>query len=174
MMGMSRELGTIEKGKMANLVLTTDTLFKEDTQIKHVIADGYLFDYETKAKKKATEDGDATDAVKIAGNWDYTTESPAGSGGGVITIKKDSNEYSGTISYDDPGGSGKLTTPIKDVKLDGSSLSFAFDVNAQGMSIVVEISGTIDGNSMDGTMSIGQFGSFPFEATLAPTLNAKL
>jgi hypothetical protein len=58
--------------------------------------------------------------------------------------------------------------------LDGNSLSFAFDVNAQGMAIVVEISGTIDGTSMDGTMSIGQFGSFPFEATLTPTLTAKL
>ncbi len=174
MMGMSREIGTIEKGKMANLVLTTDSLFKEDSQIKHVIADGYVFDYETKAKKKATEDGNATDAVKIAGNWDYTTESPAGSGGGVLAIKKDGNEYSGTISYDDPGGSGKLTAPIRDIKLDGNSLSFAFDVNAQGMAIVVEISGTIDGTSMDGTMSIGQFGSFPFEATLTPTLTAKL
>jgi imidazolonepropionase-like amidohydrolase len=174
MMGMSRELGTIEKGKMANLVLTTDTLFKEDTQIKHVIADGYLFDYETKAKKKADEAGKATTGTKVAGNWDYTTESPAGSSGGVITIKKDGNEYSGTITYDDPAGSGKATAPIKDIKLDGSSLSFAFDVNAQGMSIVVEISGTIDGNSMDGTMSIGQFGSFPFEATLIPSITAKL
>lgn len=174
MMGISREVGTIEKGKMANLVLTTDTLFKEDSQIKHVIADGYIFDYETKAKKKASEVGETANGVKIAGNWNYTTESPAGSGGGVLAIKKDGNEYSGTISYDDPGGSGKLTTPIKDVKLDGSSLSFSFDVNAQGMAIVVEISGTIDGNSMDGTMSIGQFGSFPFEATLTPTLTAKL
>jgi imidazolonepropionase-like amidohydrolase len=173
MLGLSREVGTLEKGKMANLVLTTDTLFKEDSQIKHVIADGYIFDYEIKAKKKASEVGETASGVKISGNWNYTTESPAGSSGGVLAIKKDGNEYSGTITYDDPAGSGKATAPIKDVKLDGSSLSFAFDVNAEGMAIVVEITGTIDGNSMDGTMSIGQFGSFPFEATLTPTLTAK-
>jgi hypothetical protein len=174
MMGLSRELGTIEKGKMANLVLTTDTLFKEDSQIKHVIADGYIFDYEIKAKKKAAEAGNETKGVKIDGNWDYITESPAGSGGGVVSIKKEGSDYAGTITYDDPAGSGKATAPIKDVKLDGSSLSFAFDVNAQGMAIVVEISGTVNGNSLDGTMSVGQFGSFPFEATLTPSLTAKL
>jgi imidazolonepropionase-like amidohydrolase len=174
MMGLSRELGTIEKGKMANLVLTTDTLFKEDSQIKHVIADGYIFDYEIKAKKKAVEAGDETKGVKIDGNWDYITQSPAGNGAGVVSIKKEGSDYGGTITYDDPAGSGKATAPIKDVKLEGSSLSFAFDVNAQGMAIVVEILGTVNGNTLDGTMSVGQFGSFPFEATLTPTLTAKL
>ncbi|MDG1278502.1 MAG: amidohydrolase family protein [Algoriphagus sp.] len=173
MMGLSREAGTIEKGKMANLVLTTDSLFSADSQIKHVIADGYIFDYETKAKKKASEAGNATGAVKIAGNWDYTTESPAGSGSGIVAIQKEGNDFGGTITYDDPSGSGKATAPIKDVKLDGNSLSFAFEVNAQGMSIVVEISGKVEGNSMEGIMAVGQFGSFPFEATLSPSLTAK-
>jgi hypothetical protein len=173
MIGLSREAGTIEKGKMANLVLTTDSLFSEDSQIKHVIADGYIFDYETKAKKKASEAGNATGAVKIAGNWDYTTESPAGSGSGIVAIQKEGNDFGGTITYDDPSGSGKATAPIKDVKLDGNSLSFAFEVNAQGMSIVVEISGKVEGNSMEGIMAVGQFGSFPFEATLSPSLTAK-
>jgi hypothetical protein len=37
------------------------------------------------------------------------------------------------------------------------------------MTIAVEISGEIAGSSMDGTMSIAQFGSFPFEATLSPS-----
>lgn len=174
MLGLSRVSGTIEKGKMANLVLTTDTLFKEDAQIKHVIADGYIFDYETKAKKKASDTKSDTNGLKLAGNWNYTTESPAGSGGGILSITKDGNNYGGTITYDDPSGSGKATAPIRDFKLDGNSVSFAFDVNAQGMAIVVEISGTVDGTSMDGTMSIGQFGSFPFEATLNPTLTANL
>ncbi len=174
MLGLSREVGTIEKGKMANLVLTTDTLFKEETQIKHVIADGYIFDYETKAKKKAAEPGKEGTGVKIDGNWDYTTESPAGSGSGVVVIKKEGTDYSGSITYDDPSGSGKASAPIKDVKLDGRSLSFAFEVNAQGMTIVVQISSTVEGNDMDGTMSIGEFGSFPFEATLKPTLTANL
>lgn len=169
-LGISKFAGTIEKGKMANLVLTTDSLFKEDSQIKHVVVDGYVFDYELTSKKKAESNGDKSDSLKVAGNWDYTTESPQGSSGGLLVIAKDGDTYSGTITYDDPSGSGKASAPIRDVALNGTTLSFVFDVNAGGMTIPVEISGEISGTSMEGTMSIAQFGSFPFEATLTPTL----
>ncbi len=49
-LGISRVAGTIEKGKMANFVISTDSLFKESAQIKHVVADGYVFDYDVKNK----------------------------------------------------------------------------------------------------------------------------
>lgn len=54
-LGISRMAGTIEKGKMANFVISSDSLFKEDAQIKHVVADGYIFDYEVKKKNRPTE-----------------------------------------------------------------------------------------------------------------------
>ena len=169
-LGVGKFVGTIEKGKMANLVLTTDSLFKEDSQIKHVVVDGYVFDYELTVKKKAETNGENKDGVKIEGNWDYKTESPAGNSGGVLVITKEGETYIGTITYDDPSGSGKTNAPIRDVSLDGNKLTFFFDVIAGGMTMAVEISGEISGTSMEGTMSIAQFGSFPFEATLSPTL----
>ena len=169
-LGLSKVAGSIEKGKMANMILSTDSLFAEDSQIKHMVVDGYLFDYETKAKKKAAKGGDGE--VKIEGNWDYTSESPAGSSGGILSIKKDGTDYTGTISYDDPDGSGKMTSPIKNVVLDGKRLSFSFDVTAGGMQILVEVSGDVDADTFNGTMNVGEFGSFPFEGTLNPTLIA--
>lgn len=169
-LGLSKVAGSIEKGKMANLILSTDSLFAEDSQIKHMVVDGYIFDYETKAKKKASKESDGK--VKIEGNWDYTSESPAGSSGGVLSIIKEGSDYTGTITYDDPEGSGKISSPIKNVVLDGKSLSFSFDVNASGMEILVEVSGEVDADTYKGTMDIGEFGSFPFEGTLNPTLIA--
>lgn len=168
-LGISRFAGTIEKGKMANLILTTDSLFKEDSQIKHVVVDGFVFDYELTSKKKAETNGEKKDSLKVDGNWDYKTESPQGSSGGVLVITKEGDTYSGSITYDDPSGSGKTSAPIRDVALEGNKLTFFFDVTASEMTIVVEISGEINGSSMDGTMSVAQFGSFPFEATLSPT-----
>lgn len=168
-LGISRVAGTIEKGKMANMVITTDSLFKEETQVKHVVVDGFVFNYELTSKKKAEANGDKSDSLKVEGNWDYTTESPQGSSGGVLEITKEGETYSGTITYDDPSGGGKISAPIRDVALDGSTLSFVFDVNGGGMTIPVEISGEISGTSMEGTMSVAQFGSFPFEATLNPS-----
>ncbi|UZD23726.1 amidohydrolase family protein [Algoriphagus halophytocola] len=170
-LGISKAAGTIAKGKMANLVLATEPIFSEDAQIKHVMVDGYLFDYETKTKKKAKE-GDSDGTVQIAGNWDYTSESPAGSSSGTLMIKKEGSEYTGTISYDDPSGSGKVTSPIVGVKLEGQKLSFSFEVVASGMTIMVDVAGDVDGSSYDATMTVAEYGSFPFEGTLNPTLIA--
>jgi hypothetical protein len=161
--------GTIEKGKMANFVISTDSIFKADAQIKHVVADGYIFDYEVKKKAVAepakTENSAA--AVMIEGVWEYTSETPAGSSGGEITIKKEGAAFSGTVSYDDPSGGGKAKAPIKNVALNGKTLTFEFDVAAGGMSLTVAISGEINGTSMEGTMSVAQFGSFPLTAKLS-------
>ncbi len=171
-LGISKYAGSIEKGKMANLVITTDSLFKEDTQVKHVMVDGYIFDYEIKSKKKASTETATGDAVKLAGNWNYTTESPAGSSGGVLIITKEDAGYSGSITYDDPSGSGQSTAQISSITLEDKTMSFSFDVTAGGMVIPVNITGDVDGTSITGTMSVGEFGSFPFEATLNPTLTA--
>jgi autotransporter translocation and assembly factor TamB len=107
----------------------------------------------------------------VDGVWEYTSETPAGSSGGEITLKKNGSGFEGTITYDDPSGSGKASAPIKNVALSGNSLSFDFDVNAGGMSLTVTISGQIDGNTMDGSLSVPQMGSFPVKATLtSPSL----
>ena len=123
MIGMNRIAGTVEQGKLANLVITTGPIFSEDSQIKHVVADGSIFDYEIKTKMK-NGNGEAT--VEVAGTWDYTSETPAGSSGGKLTIEKDGDDYSGTITYDDPSGNGTATSPISDVSISGSQLSFSF------------------------------------------------
>lgn len=167
-LGISRVAGTIEKGKMANLVISTDSFFKESAQIKHVVADGYVFDYEVK-KKAPAENGKAENGgpTAIEGVWEYTSETPAGSSGGEITLRKEGAGYAGTISYDDPSGSGKVTTPIKNVAVNGKTVTFEFDVAAGGMNLTVNIAGEISGSSMEGTLSIAQMGSFPFTAKLS-------
>jgi autotransporter translocation and assembly factor TamB len=130
-----------------------------------VVADGNIFDYEIKSKKK-NGNGEAT--VEVAGTWDYTSETPAGSSGGKLTIEKDGSDYSGTITYDDPSGNGTATSPISDVSISGSQLNFSFEVSAGGMAISVSVSGEISGDTMDGSMNIAQFGSFPISATRNP------
>jgi imidazolonepropionase-like amidohydrolase len=171
-LGVSGMVGTLEKGKLANLVLTTDTLFKEEAQIKHVIADGYVFDYEVKKKAVKAEAATAkpeaaSNAVTVEGLWEYTSETPAGSSGGEITLKRENGVLGGSITYDDPSGSGKASAPIKNASINGKALSFEFDVAAGGMSLTVTISGEINGKSMEGSLSVPQMGSFPVKATLS-------
>lgn len=171
-LGVSRFAGSIETGKMANLVISTGPIFQEESQIKHVVVDGNIFDYEIKEKKKNGANGNGNGSVSIVGTWDYNSQTPAGSSGGKFVISKDGSSYSGTITYQDPSGSGQATSPLKDISLSGSTLSFSFDVNAGGMNLTVSVSGDVSGNSMDGSMNITDFGSFPISATLNPTLIA--
>lgn len=173
LLGISRVAGTIEKGKMANLIVSTSEIFKEDAQVKHVIVDGNIFTYEVK-KKVAKEEQKSTGNVgtTVEGIWEYTSETPAGSSGGEIVLKRENGVLGGTISYDDPAGSGKVTSPIKNATLNGKTLSFDFAVSAGGMSLNVTVTGEINGNTMEGSLSVPQMGSFPVKATLSsPSLS---
>jgi hypothetical protein len=168
-LGISSMAGTLEKGKMANLILATDSLFKEESQIKHVIADGYVFDYELKKKTAPATSGSKPEnqaAGAVEGTWEYVSETPAGSSGGEIILKRENGVLGGSITYDNPTGSGKASAPIKNASINGKALSFEFDVSAGGMSLTVTISGEVNGKSMEGSLSIPQMGSFPVKATL--------
>ncbi|MGM0946231.1 MAG: amidohydrolase family protein [Bacteroidota bacterium] len=169
-LGVDRIAGTLENGKMANMVISTGPLFEEDSQIKHVVVDGNFFDYEVKKKKKANGNDAESNPV---GTWTYTSETPAGSSGGSFTVEKEGSEYSGKITYDDPQGGGTATSPLQNIQASGNTLKFSFNVNAGGMSLDVQVSGEIDGDNMDGSMYISDFGSFAISATRNPSLIAK-
>ncbi|MCX8159747.1 MAG: amidohydrolase family protein [Candidatus Saccharicenans sp.] len=49
-LGLDRQLGTLEPGKIANLVLTRGDLFEEKTRVVKVMVDGILFNYEEKGQ----------------------------------------------------------------------------------------------------------------------------
>lgn len=167
-LGIQKFAGTLEKGKLANLVITTAPLFSEDAQIKHVIADGYVFDYETKAKKTSGGDKNGKTSDGVAGTWEYISDTPAGSSGGTMTIEGSGDSYEGTITYDDPSGNGKAEAPMKNISTKENSMSFTFDVSAGGMEIKVSVSGDISDDKFIGKMSLAEFGSFPLTATKKP------
>ena len=168
MLGLEQIMGSIEKGKLANLVITTDSLFKKNAEIKHVFVDGYLFDYETNGKSK---DEKGSEKNGVTGSWDYEAVTPQGSSSGVMTIKKQDGKYSGTITFDDPEGSGSKTADMSNIKVSGKSLEFQFNVDVQGMSISVTVSGDVSDSEYEGKLSIPDFGSFPFTASKSPDSN---
>jgi imidazolonepropionase-like amidohydrolase len=59
MLGMEKILGTIDNGKIANMVLTDGPYFEAKSQVRYVFVDGQMFEYE--AKKEAGKDTAAAD-----------------------------------------------------------------------------------------------------------------
>lgn len=160
-LGVSNQMGTIEAGKMANLVVSDTAYFTKDSNVRFVFVDGVKYEYEAKKKKKKKSDGG--EAVDAAGVWNYTTETPQGNGSGVITIKGTPGDYSGTITVSFNGS----TNDIENVVVDGNNVSFSFKLN-MGEEITVDISMDIDGDTFEGTLSVAAFGSFPMEGSREP------
>lgn len=60
-LGLSTSMGSVETGKMANLVVTDGDIFDEDTKVRMVIVDGHIFEIEQK-------DGDRGDSPEDNGD----------------------------------------------------------------------------------------------------------
>ncbi|MCX8491943.1 MAG: TonB-dependent receptor [Cyclobacteriaceae bacterium] len=101
-----------------------------------------------------------TITYEAAGTWNYTIESPQG-GVGTLKIKKEGNVYSGTIV----SNRSPRENPLKDVVFKNNELSFSYELNFGGNTTVIAVKGVITKDQFAGTISIGQFGSFPMNGT---------
>ncbi|AGA79828.1 amidohydrolase, imidazolonepropionase [Echinicola vietnamensis DSM 17526] len=162
-LGISSFAGTIEQGKLANLVLTTDSLFSEESKINYVMADGYLYEYDISKSNKVA--GDPTDLV---GEWKYTAETPGGTSAGEIRFKESSGNLAGEIDVDDPNGGGTVTRPLENISFDGKKLSFTFSIQVQGQKLTVQSKGKVEGDDFNGTISIRDMGEFSLTAKKTP------
>ena len=160
LLGLSTVMGSIDPGKMANLVITDKPYFEEKSSIKHVFVDGALYSFEEKKKKKNGPEEDA----KPEGKWSYSSETPNGTVTGEIEIKGSDGSYSGTISNSYSGEK----VDMNEVLVDGSQLQISYKIDAGGNLLVIEINAEIDGDSFEGTMSAGQYGTFEIEGQKVP------
>jgi Amidohydrolase family len=141
--GVADRLGSIENGKIANLVLTDGDLFEEKTKIKMVFVDGQRFEAHEPEKPKEPPKGDITGKWKLS----YTTPEGAEESTADLAMDKD-----GTIS-------GSLSSPRGTANIISGYLStdkFNFTINIvldQGPTDVT-FSGTFDGKSLRGSISV--------------------
>lgn len=146
--------GSLERGKMANIVMMSDTIFTKNAKIKAVFVDGKMHKIKIKEKKKSDKaDGD----LDIVGTWKYEIEIPGMEPSGKMEIKKDGDDYTITLTSDQAPDE---TMEASNIEQDGNNISFDFQVNTQGMSIQVSNSVTFDGDTLEGDVSIPDFGSF--------------
>jgi hypothetical protein len=83
-------MGTVDNGKMANLVITDKSYFNEKAKVRYVFVDGKMFKMDIKEVKK----GDPNAKVELEGSWSTVTESPQGRSEGKLTFKKEGSGYS--------------------------------------------------------------------------------
>ncbi|HUR30150.1 MAG TPA: amidohydrolase family protein, partial [Saprospiraceae bacterium] len=158
LLGIEKHAGSIEAGKMANIIISNKPIFEKDVAIRYMIVEGDLYEYEIKEKKKKAS-GISKDSVDvIVGTWKYSIETPDQTREGTFEFSKDGEEITGKIKSNDiTSGNDEL----EEVVLEEDKLSFTFDFELNGQIILLEFDLTLKGETFDGTVSSKELGSFP-------------
>jgi len=141
--GVADRLGSIENGKIANLVVTDGDLFDEKTKIKMVFVDGRRFEVHEPEKPKDPPKGEITGKWKLS----YTTPEGAEESTADLIMDKD-----GTIS-------GSLSSPrgtanIISGHLSGDNFTFTINIVLDQGATDVTFDGTFDGTSLKGSIAV--------------------
>ncbi|WP_412060911.1 amidohydrolase family protein [Rubrivirga sp. IMCC45206] len=155
LLGLGRELGTVEVGKLANLVLTDGPLFTDSTAVRHVFVEGVGYEIEAGGPEGADPDA----VVDVVGTWDFEVSTPGGTQSGTFTLTGSGDDLSGTITSDGD------TDPLTSVVLEGNALTMVTSDPDIG---TITISGIVTDDEFEGTAEVTGFGSLPFTATKRP------
>lgn len=169
--GVAATTGSIEKGKIANLVAVRGDIYGKDRTVTHVFVDGKLFEQKPKPPApptprgpggQATGTGTAPAAASaLAGRYSITIEVPGDPLPGTLVLTINGTTLTGSL--DSVAGS----SPIQNGKVTGNAISFQAVVPYGGQSINIDVSGTITDGKISGTIGT-DMGAIPFSGTKIP------
>jgi imidazolonepropionase-like amidohydrolase len=156
-LGVAQQLGSIEVGKIANLVVTDGDLFEERTRIRHLFIDGRPIELRPPEPERPSAPSEPS--VTATGTWTLTVESPQGAVAVTADLRQEGETISGVVSS--PFGQ----SPISGGSVSGSEVRFTLSVEIQGTPTSVTFVGRIEGDRMSGTVTVEGMGAFPFSGT---------
>ncbi len=160
LLGISDVAGTVEEGKLGNIIVSKGSYFDKDSQLKYVFVDGEKFEFEIKEKKANTNTtaGDASAFSDVIGVWNYSFTTPQGEQSGTMTITQDGGVLTGTMTSND----GAPDSEMLNVSYQNQELSFDFDVDAGGQSVNIVVVGTVSGGEYEAEATVAAFNNFTF------------
>lgn len=142
--GVGNRLGSIEPGKIANLVVADGDIFGEKTKVKMVFIDGRK--YEIREPGRPTE----PPAVDLSGQWTLSVNTPQGPQESTadLTMAED-----GTLTGSITGRRG--TASLSSGWVSGTKFSFTVAITRGTRTFEATYTGTVEGNRISGTVSMG-------------------
>ena len=110
-------------------------------------------------------------AGDLLGRWTAEFDTPIGVQKYVYEFKKSGDALAGEATYERSIGNGKAQ--LKNVKVDGDKISFDEPLSVEGNEITITYSGTLAGDEMKLTRTVGQFGTEELTAKRATAAPAK-
>ena len=151
--GVADRTGSIEKGKIANLLVTDGDLFAEKTKIKMIFVDGKRFEIREPDRPKDPPNGDMT------GQWKLKYTTPEGDEESTVDLTMSSDgTLSGTVT------SKRGTATIINGYASADKFSFTINIVLEGSPTDVTFSGTFEKSSMKGSIAVMSY-SIDFTGT---------
>ena len=110
-------------------------------------------------------------AGDLLGRWTAEFDSPIGVQKYVYEFKKSADALGGEATFERSIGNGKVQ--LKNVKVDGDKISFDEPLAVEGNEITITYSGTLAGDELKLTRTVGQFGTEDLTAKRAAAAPAK-
>jgi len=155
-LGIEPILGSLEPGKVANVILTRGEIFAEKTETEKVFVDGILFPIEKKAAAAA-----APATLNLAGTWNVTVRSAMGEMAGTIELEQEGNEVRGFMASE----MGRWE--IEAGSLSGNEFTFTISATIMGQAMEMAFTGRAEKDSFQGTIST-PMGNAELRATRIP------
>jgi imidazolonepropionase-like amidohydrolase len=169
-LGVADRLGSIETGKIANLVVIKGDLFGKDRAVTHVFVDGKLF--EQKAPPPAAprtggaggtgQPGAGPAVSQVSGTWNITLEVPGQAMPATLNLTQQGDKVTGSMQAQMLG-----TNEIKNGVANAGGFSFDTTVSFQGQSLDLSFSGKVTGTQVSGSVST-PMGAIPFTGNKVP------
>jgi imidazolonepropionase-like amidohydrolase len=163
--GVSEQLGTIETGKIANLVVMSGDLFARESRVRQVFIDGMQFEIRNPPPQQQQRfggrqggpgGGEQARVTDPSGEWNLTVNSPQGDLSVKMNIRKDGSGFSGTMST--PMGNADL----RDIAMEGNKMTARLSIPVSGNNMEATLTATIEGDSIKGALALGAMGAFDF------------
>ncbi|MFV0389075.1 MAG: amidohydrolase family protein [Pyrinomonadaceae bacterium] len=163
LLGVDSVLGSVEQGKIANLVVMNGELFAKNNSIHYVFVDGTMFELPTKQNKPEKTEGKEISAQNLSGEWNITVSAPEQNIEIILKLEQSGNLLSGTMNSALFG-----SIPIKNGKATAEGFTFDADVPFGGVTMNVTCIGKVSGDKVEGSAGTNQ-GSIPFSGKRLPT-----
>ena len=154
-LGINNVAGTVEKGKIANLIITDKPYFNEKSAVKYTFVDGRKYEYQEKKK----QENKPTEAGKFIGTWTYTVEVPGSVQKGKMVITKSAGEY--MIKVFDNSSPGEEDV-ANNISVNENSVTFNI-IADMGQPVKVDFDLKFAEKAYSGSVSVGEFGTFPIK-----------
>jgi len=139
--GVAETLGSIENGKIANLVVTDGDLFDKKTKVKIVFVDGRKYEVRETLRPSEPPKGDLT------GKWKLSFTTPQGQEEATADLNmQPDGTLTGSVTSDRGTGS------VFNGWVSNDKFSFTINISIEGSSGDVVFTGTFEGTSMKGSI----------------------